>query len=291
MPDIDSFDIRAIAAALVAEGIFTAAPAAQVEPTIRFVMNVCADAVAPELTRLRTEVKRLTAHLSAQDTAVGEAQRLIEHLTNDRDAARADLALAESAMLDLRRLAASGVHAEARAVRELEAEADRMRPVVEAAVAWRSAGLLDAEDVDATLSAAVDAWTAGTQQPTDLTGFVEVGPHLIGPGFARVAWVPQTPPPDGPPPVMDVDAHPQSHVALHDPPPPGAEHPRVDRVAAEDDVDAHPLSLAVSRDTVIAVCGCGWTGSAEASRHMAMADHATHVHVAAGLAVEDGADG
>jgi hypothetical protein len=42
---------------------------------------------------------------------------------------------------------------------ECYAELARMQPVVDAAVVWRHAGLLDA-DVDADLSAAVDTWTA-----------------------------------------------------------------------------------------------------------------------------------
>lgn len=76
---------------------------------------------------------------------------------------------------------------------ECHAELARTRPVVEAAVAWRASGLMDAEDADATLSVAVNTYSAGTPQPDGMVG------------DTRVAWVPQIPTPDGLPPVLGDD--------------------------------------------------------------------------------------
>jgi hypothetical protein len=40
-----------------------------------------------------------------------------------------------------------------------------------------------------------------------------------------------------------------------------------------------------------AECSCGWVGKSAPNQHLALADHAAHVHVAVGWAVADDASG
>ena len=53
--------------------------------------------------------------------------------------------------------------------------------------------------------------------------------------------------------------------------------------------DAHPLSFESRSPLLRASCGCGWRGDYRGSERLAFADHAAHVHVAAGLATEEDA--
>jgi hypothetical protein len=59
--------------------------------------------------------------------------------------------------------------------------------------------------------------------------------------------------------------------------------------ATTDSLDQHRAELVddfLSRD-LHAECSCGWIGESAPSPHLALADHAAHVHVAMGWAVAD----
>jgi len=49
----------------------------------------------------------------------------------------------------------------------------------------------------------------------------------------------------------------------------------------------HAVSLVAPFTGMHAHCACGWVSDNAASTHEALADHAAHVHLAAGLATEE----
>jgi hypothetical protein len=73
---------------------------------------------------------------------------------------------------------------------------------------------------------------------------------------------------------------------------PAASEPARDRPAGDTFaaiVDAHPLTLQAEADGLRPICGCGHRGEWTQDGGRAIADHAAHVHVAAGLAAEEDA--
>lgn len=53
--------------------------------------------------------------------------------------------------------------------------------------------------------------------------------------------------------------------------------------------EAHPLTFESQSPGLPPVCGCGWRGDFILNERSAFAEHAAHVHVAAGLATEEDA--